>query len=121
MSLKYRKGQGPQVHQSGIPASTTRGYDPSLRLQGDTIPFIGDSTFCFLEALVTVHDARADQRGALLSKLEGMLKKVDETLVTRQQKLLGKLEEDPFATSQGNFILAPQNGQESHFQALPLL
>ena len=58
-----------------------------MKLQGDTIPFIGDSTFHFLGAPITIHDATADQRSTLLLKLEGMLRKVDETLVTRQQKL----------------------------------
>ena len=57
------EGQGSQVCQSGIPGSSAQGYDPSLKLQGDTIPFIGDSTFRFLGAPITIHDATADQRG----------------------------------------------------------
>ena len=68
-------------------ASSGKGYDPALRLQGDTIPFIGNSTFRFLGAPITIHDAKADHRGTLLSKLVSMLKKVDDTLLTRQQKL----------------------------------
>ena len=39
---------------------------------------------------MTIHDVTAYQKGALLTKLErlkDMLKKVDETLLTRQQKL----------------------------------
>ena len=50
-------------------------------------PFIGDSNFRFLGAPITIHHFTADQRGVLLTKLEDMLKKVDETLLTRQQKL----------------------------------
>ena len=68
-------------------ASSGQGYDPALKLQGEVIPFIGNSTFRFLGAPITIHDATADHRSTLLLKLEGMLRKVDETLLTRQQKL----------------------------------
>ena len=46
------------------------------RLQGDTIPFIGDSTVQFLGVPVTIHDTKAEHRGALPSKHEGMLKRL---------------------------------------------
>ena len=81
------KAKVPKSASLAFQASTGRGYDPSLRLQGDTIPFIGNSTFRFLGAPITIHDAKADHRDTLLSKLESMLKKVDDTLLTRQQKL----------------------------------
>ena len=81
------KAKVPKCASLAFQASTGRGYDPSLRLQGDTIPFIGNSTFRFLGAPITIHDAKVDHRGTLLSKLESMLKKVDDTLLTRQQKL----------------------------------
>ncbi len=81
------KAKVPKCASLAFQASTSQGYNSSLKLQGDTIPFIGDSAFCFLGAPITIHDATADRRGALLLKLEEMLKKVNETLLTRQQKL----------------------------------
>ena len=81
------KAKVPKCASLAFQASTSQGYDPSLKLQGDTIPFIGDSAFRFLGAPITIHDATADRRGALLLKLEDMLKKVNDTLLTRQQKL----------------------------------
>ena len=81
------KAKVPKCASLAFQASTSQGYNPSLKLQGDTIPFIGDSAFWFLEAPITIHDATADRRGALLLKLKDMLKKVNDTLLTRQQKL----------------------------------
>ena len=81
------KAKIPKCASLAFQASTGKGYDPSLTLQGDTIPFIGESTFHFLGSPIAISDTTAEQRGALLSKLETMLKKVDETLLTSQQKL----------------------------------
>ena len=81
------KAKVPKCASLAFQASSGKGYDPALRLQGDTIPFIGNSTFRFLGAPITIHDAKAHHRGTLLSKLVSMLKKVDDTLLTRQQKL----------------------------------
>ena len=81
------KAKIPKCASLAFQASTGKGYDPSLTLQGDTIPFIGESTFRFLGSPISTSDTTAEQRGALLLKLETMLKKVDETLLTSQQKL----------------------------------
>ena len=39
------KARIPKCASLVFQASTGKGYDPSLTLQGDTIPFIGESTF----------------------------------------------------------------------------
>ena len=68
-------------------ASTGRAFDPSLKLHSDSIPFVGNSTFRFLGAPITIHHADMEHRNQLLSKLKVLLSKVDESLLSRQQKL----------------------------------
>ena len=70
-----------------IQASTGRPYDPRLKLNGESIPFIGKNTFSFLGAPVSVHGADKS-RSNLLSKLSVLLEKVDKTLLSARQKLL---------------------------------
>ena len=81
------KAKVPKCASLAIQASTGKSFDPSLKLHGDTIPYISNSTFRFLGAPVTTHNAMAEHKAALLEKLEDMLNKVDQTLLTRQQKL----------------------------------
>ena len=71
-----------------IQGSTGKPYDPKLMLNGQAIPYIGDSTFTFLGAPVNIHSVNSSARESLLEKLSSMMKKVDATLISRQQKLL---------------------------------
>ena len=69
-----------------IQASTGRPYDPRLKFNGETIPFIGKTTFSFLGAPVSVHEADSKTTGNLLSKTSVLVEKVDKTLLSAQQK-----------------------------------
>ena len=69
-------------------ASTGKPYDPKLVLNGQPIPYIGDSTFTFLGAPVNINDTDHHARNDLCKKLTRRLEKVDATLLSRQQKLL---------------------------------
>ena len=71
-----------------IQASTGKPYNPRLRLDGETIPFIGSNTFSFLGAPVSVHGSDNKTRSNLLSKLSVLLGKVDKTLLSAWQKRL---------------------------------
>ena len=71
-----------------IQASTGKPYDPKLVLNGQPIPYIGDSTFTFLGAPVNINGTDHHARNDLCKKLTRLLEKVDATLLSRQQKLL---------------------------------
>ena len=81
------KPKVPKCCSLAVQASSGRVYDPQLSLCGQTIPFIGDTTFKFLGAPVTIHNSQEKARSALLEKLRSMLSKVDATLLTIHQKL----------------------------------
>ena len=70
-----------------IKASTGKAYNPDLTLNKEPIPYLGDSTFHFLGAPVTIHSTAAETRNNLVTKLSFMLQKVDDVPITRQQKL----------------------------------
>ena len=77
----------PKCCSMAVQASKGQVYDPQLSLCGQTIPFIGTSTFKFLGAPVTIHDSQDKAKSALLEKLHTMLSKVDTTLLSSRQKL----------------------------------
>ena len=81
------KPKVPKCCSMAVQASTGRVYDPQLSLCGQTIPFIGSSTFRFLGAPVTIHNSQDKAKSALLEKLQTMLSKVDTTLLSSHQKL----------------------------------
>ena len=81
------KANVPKCVSLAVRASSGKPYDPNLSLNGETIPYIGDSTFHFLGAPVCIHGTTAQARDGLIKKLTHLLKKVDATLVSRQQKL----------------------------------
>ena len=81
------KANVPKCVSLAIHSSSGKPYDPELTLNGEPIPYIGDSTFRFLGAPVSVHSTSAQAREGLLRKLKSLLEKVDATLITRQQKL----------------------------------
>ena len=83
-------GMNPKVPKCcslAVQASSGRVYDPQLQLCGQTIPFIGSSTFRFLGASVSIHNSQEKARCALLEKLQTLLSRVDATLLTSHQKL----------------------------------
>ena len=88
LSWSGMKANVPKCVCLAIQASTGKPYDPRLRLDGKTIPFIGSNTFSFLGAPVSVHGSDDKTRSNLLSKLSMLLEKVDKTLLSARQKLL---------------------------------
>ena len=81
------KANVPKCVSLAIQASSGKPYDPKLKINEDTIPYIGDSTFNFFGAPVCIHGTEMQDREGLVEKLTSLLEKVDATLVTRQQKL----------------------------------
>jgi len=81
------KANVPKCVSLAIRASSGTPYNPELTLDQETIPYIGDSTFLFLGAPISIHNTRAQAKDALLKKLDSLLQKVDVCLITRQQKL----------------------------------
>ncbi len=77
------KAKVPKCHSLGIQAC-----DPGLSLEGQAIPYIGNSPIKFLGYTIQVPLDTAVIRNKLLHKLKTMLQWVDETPVTRHQKLL---------------------------------
>ena len=82
------KAKVPKCHSLGIQASSGKPHDPTLSLGGQSIPFIGEAPIKFLGSIIQVPLNTNAIRGQLFDKLKKMLQKVDETPVTRQQKLL---------------------------------
>ena len=79
------KANIPKCVSLAIHSSSGKPYDPELTLNGEPIPYIGDSTFCFLGAPLSVHSTSAQAREGLLRKLRFLLEKVDATLITRSR------------------------------------
>lgn len=77
----------PKCCTLAVEASTGRAYDPKLTLCGQDIPFIGNTTFRFLGAPVSVPNIQEKVRQDIVTKLESMLSRVDASLVTCRQKL----------------------------------
>ena len=75
----------PKCCSMAVQASTGQVYDPQLSLCGQTITFIGTSTFKFLGAAVTIHTSQDKAKSSLLEKLHTMLSKVDTTLLSSLQ------------------------------------
>ena len=70
-----------------IQASTGKRVCPSLTISGDSIPPAEDGAFKFLGMPVRVHSSNDDARSSLQGSLQRMLTVIDETPLTRQQKL----------------------------------
>ena len=77
----------PKCVGVAIKASTGRAYNPNHTLSDQPIPYLGDTTFRFLGAPVAIHSTSAETREHLATKLSAMLQRVDNTSITRQQKL----------------------------------
>ena len=82
------KAKVPKCHSLAIQASSGKTYDPSLMLQGERIPSIGNNAIKFLGAFIQVPKNSNQTREDLHLKLTSLLDKVDTVPVTRNQKLL---------------------------------
>ncbi len=82
------KAKVPKCHSLGIQASSGKPFDPGLSVEGQAIPYIGNSPIKFLGYTIQVPLDTAVIRNKLLDKLKTMLQRVNETPVTRHQKLL---------------------------------
>ena len=82
------KANVPKCVSLAVQASSGGAYDPKLTLSSEPIPYISTSTFRFLGTPISIHSSSDQARGALLQKLQSMLEKVDNTLLSRQQRLL---------------------------------
>ena len=85
----------PKCHSLAIQSSTGRLIDPSLTLSGQQIPFIGNESIKFLGLTIEVPKNTDKARAEIKSRLLSMLQLVDQSGVTRLQKL--KLYKHAFA------------------------
>ena len=70
-----------------VEASTGRTYDPNLQIQGEKIQFIGKEPIRFLGGTIQVPNNPSLMRDNILAKLTTLLDRVDQTPITRKQKL----------------------------------
>ena len=77
----------PKSCSMALQASTGKMMDPTLSINNETIPHMGDDKLTFLGMPVRVYKNEKEERELLKTKLESMLAKVDNSLVTSQQKL----------------------------------
>ena len=70
-----------------IAASMGKVYDPKLKVASGKIPFVGNEPVKFLGGTIQVPSNPSLAREAITNKLATLLARVDETLVTRKQKL----------------------------------
>lgn len=75
----------PKCFSLGIRSSTGK---PSLTLHGQEVPFISNKPIKFLGYRVQIPMDNVEVKSNLISKLSGLLLKIDATPVTGKQKLL---------------------------------
>ena len=71
-----------------VEASTAKRFNPTLFLGEELIPYVGEGTVKFLGVPVSVPINKKSMQIQIQEKLQHMLVKVDESNVTRKQKLL---------------------------------
>ena len=81
------KAKVPKCHSMILQASTGKRLHQTLTINGDIIPSAETISFKFLGMPVRVYTTNADARSSLQESLQRMLTAIDETLLTRQQKL----------------------------------
>ena len=77
----------PKCQCLSLQASTGRVVDPQLQLDGRPIPFTTDPVR-FLGMSIHVPTTNSSSRSTVLSRLQAMLTAVDDSLLSRRQKLL---------------------------------
>ena len=78
----------PKCFYLNLQASTAKQTPIHLHLQDQVIPPVGEGPFKFLGGPVSVPSSRKQHRQQLEVKLAMLLKRVDDTAVSRKQKLL---------------------------------
>ena len=78
----------PKCFAISIQASTAKRVNPHLQLQDKPIPPVKKGSIKFLGGPVSVPSTTSQHRQQLEEKLGRLLKRVDDTSVTRKQKLL---------------------------------
>jgi hypothetical protein len=78
----------PKCFSLAVQASTAKRFDPGLILHGQKIPFIGSKSIKFLGGPLSVPTNRPGHQQNLETKLMTLMERVDNTAVTRKQKLL---------------------------------
>ena len=81
------KAKVPKCRSMAIQASTGKRVSPTLTISGREIPPAKDGVFKFLGMPVRVHSSNDDARSSLRGSLQQMLTAIDNTPLTRQQKL----------------------------------
>ena len=77
----------PKCRSMVVQASTGRRVKPALSIGGESIPTVEDDTFKFLGMPVRFYKNNISARESLKLSLQRMLASIDETPLTRQQKL----------------------------------
>ena len=78
----------PKCFYLNLQASTAKQTPIHQHLQDQVIPPVGEGPFKFLGGPVSVPSSRKQHRQQLEVKLAMLLKRVDDTAVSRKQKLL---------------------------------
>ena len=76
-----------KCHSLAIKASFGSSSDPALKVSGQSIPVINNQAIKFLGKVIQVPLDTNNMKSQILQKLTRMLERVDESKVTRQQKL----------------------------------
>ena len=81
------KAKVPKCRSMVIQASSGKRVCPTLSISGERIPPAEEETFKFLGMPVRIYSSNESARSSLQSTLQQMLTAIDETPLTRQQKL----------------------------------
>ena len=81
------KAKVPKCRSMAIQASTGKRISPTLTISGNEIPPVEDGVFKFLGMPVRVYTSNDDARSSLRGSLQQMLSVIDQTPLSRQQKL----------------------------------
>ena len=76
----------PKCQSLAIKAGSGQVYDPNLMLSGSKLPFTGNKPVHFPGSVIQVPN-NPDARPNLHTKLESLLRKIDQIPVTRKQKI----------------------------------
>ena len=81
------KAKVPKCRSMVIQASTGKRVNPKLTISGERIPPAEEDAFKFLGMTVRIYSSNVSARSSLQRTLQKMLTAIDETPLTRQQKL----------------------------------
>ena len=78
----------PKCFSLAVHASTAKRSNPELLLDGQAIPFIGNRMIKFLGGPISIPVNRKQLKENLQEKVKLLMERVDDTAVSRKQKLL---------------------------------